>query len=82
MNAVARTRTARRSKTPVVSTFATDFKAAVDQMMSSVHVSETELQTILTNAEAVNDVATINAVRRAQRGDATAQLVCAMILGR
>lgn len=77
-------RPARRTKTakPVVRTFYTDFKATVGQMMANVHVTETELESILTNAQAANDVATINAVRRARRGDAMAQLACAMILGR
>ena len=45
-------------------------------------VTESELATILTNAQAANDPYTIAEVTRARRGDATAQLACAMILGR
>jgi hypothetical protein len=75
-------RPARRTKTPAVKTFQSDFKATVAHIMSTVRVTEVELESILANAQAANDVATINAVRRAQRGDATAQLICSMILGR
>jgi hypothetical protein len=45
-------------------------------------VTASELATILTNAQAANDPYTIAEVARARRGDATAQLACAMILGR
>ena len=45
-------------------------------------VTESELAAILTNAQAANDPYTIAEVARARRGDAMAQLACAMILGR
>jgi len=45
-------------------------------------VTESELMAILTNAQAANDPYTIAEVARARRGDAMAQLACAMILGR
>ena len=45
-------------------------------------VTEAELTTILSNAQAVNDPYTIWAVQQARRGDEACQLACAAILGR
>jgi hypothetical protein len=45
-------------------------------------VTDAELETILVDAQRVNDPYTIAEVARARRGDAMAQLACAMILGR
>jgi hypothetical protein len=82
MNAARTARRTKNAKNPTVRTFSTDFKAAAAQIMASVSVTAAELETILVNAQAANDTRTIAAVARAQQGDATAQLVCAMILGR
>lgn len=45
-------------------------------------VTSTELDSIEANARTANDPYTLAEVARARRGDAMAQLACAMILGR